>query len=168
MVVRHRAFEIDPAALLRHDLSLDEPVAHQYSISRERAHALHDRLRGRARALSMKWSLACARPTNTFDAHRVIALGSAKGLGGEVSEQLFRAYVCEGALVSDHPKPTELAREVGLAGVAEVRAGEASALELGLTGVPTFLVDSRLAVVGAPGADQILGPLQRAWARRSA
>jgi predicted DsbA family dithiol-disulfide isomerase len=178
VIFRHRAFELDPAPLLRHDLSLDELVAHKYSISLERAHAPHDRLVGRARALNVKWSLASARPTNTFDAPTLTTLDSAKGLGGEVSERLFQAYVCEGVLVSDLPKATDFAREVELAGVVEswagdayvdrVRVDEASALELGLTGVATFLVDSRLAVVDTSDAGQILGTLLCAWARRSA
>ena len=55
----------------------------------------------------------------------------------------------------------------GDAYVDQVRADESAALELGVTGVPTSLVDSRFAVVGVLGADQILGTLRRARARRS-
>jgi predicted DsbA family dithiol-disulfide isomerase len=48
------AFELDPTAALRHDLSLDELVAHEYSFSLERAPALHARLGGQARELNTK------------------------------------------------------------------------------------------------------------------
>jgi len=50
----------------------------------------------------------------------------------------------------------------------EVRADEAAAQELGVTGVPCFLMDSKFMVSGAQGTEQILDVLQRAWARRAA
>jgi predicted DsbA family dithiol-disulfide isomerase len=49
-----------------------------------------------------------------------------------------------------------------------VRADEAQAQELGITGVPCFLVDSKFMVLGAQGTEQILDVLRRAWARRAA
>jgi hypothetical protein len=69
-----------------------------------------------------------------------------------------------------------LAREVGLderevddvlAGdryAAEVRTDEAIARELGITGVPFFVLAGRLGVSGAQPADVLLGALRRAWA----
>jgi predicted DsbA family dithiol-disulfide isomerase len=108
----------------------------------------------------------------------VIALASSQGLGDEASERLFRAYFCEGELVSDHQRLSGLAGEVGVSDVdglwesdafaVEVRADEAAAQELGVTGVPCFLMDSKFMVSGAQGTEQILDVLQRAWARRAA
>ena len=40
--------------------------------------------------------------------------------------------------------------------------------ELGITRVPSFLMDSKFMVSGAQGTEQILDTLQRAWARRAA
>jgi predicted DsbA family dithiol-disulfide isomerase len=141
-------------------------------------HTMHERLESQAQALGMSWSLESAQPTNTLDAHRVIALASSQGLGGEASERLFRAYFCEGELVSDHQRLSELAREVGVSDVDTlwesdaftdvVRGDEAYAQELGVTGVPCFLMDSKFVVNGAQGAAQILDVLRRAWARRAA
>ena len=39
-------------------------------------------------------------------------------------------------------------------------------MELGITGVPSILIDGRFMVMGAQGADEILSVLERAWARR--
>ena len=93
-----------------------------------------------------------------------------------MSERLFRAYFCEGLLVSDHPMLTSLADEVGIDDVSslwaserfagEVRADEAEAMELGITGVPSLLIDEKFMVVGAQGSDHILDVLTRAWSRR--
>ena len=178
VVLRHRAFELDPRAKLADDRPLAEMVAAKYAIPVSQAHAMHERMERDAQSLGMTWSLETAQPTNTFDAHRVIALASSQGLGDETSERLFRAYFSEGDLVSDHARLNELAREVGVSDVGSlwesgaftdvVRADEAAAQELGITGVPSFLIDSKFMVTGAQGSEQILDVLQRAWARRAA
>jgi predicted DsbA family dithiol-disulfide isomerase len=176
--LRHRAFELDPSAKLHYDASLEELVAQKYSMPVASVQTMHVRMQGEARQLGMEWSLATAQPTNTFDAHRVIALASTQGLSDAMSERLFRAYFCDGELLSDHERLSELARDVGVTGAdalwngdafaADVRADEAAAQELGITGVPCLLLDGKFMVVGAQGSHQILDVLRRAWSRRAA
>lgn len=178
VMLRQRAFELDPHAKLAHDRPLAELVAAKYAMPVSSVHTMHERLEGRARELGMTWSMASAQPTNTLDAHRVIALATTQGLGTQVSERLFRAYFSEGALVSDHGQLTELAGEVGVVDVEAlwesdafteaVRRDEADAQEFGITGVPCFLMDSKFMVSGAQGTEHILDVLNRAWARRAA
>jgi predicted DsbA family dithiol-disulfide isomerase len=79
-------------------------------------------------------------------------------------------------LVSDQTTLTAVADEVGVQGVAslwtsdlytsEVRSDEAAATELGITGVPSLLIDEKYMVVGAQGADHLLDVLTRAWSLR--
>lgn len=178
ITLRHRAFELDPHAKLAYDRPLAELVAAKYAMPVSSVHTMHERLESQARGLGMTWSLARAQPTNTFDAHRVIALASSQGLGDEASERLFRAYFCEGDLVSDHQRLSDLAREVGVGDVdvlwesdaftEVVRGDEAQAHDLGVSGVPAFLMDSKFMVNGAQGSAQILDVLRRAWVRRAA
>jgi predicted DsbA family dithiol-disulfide isomerase len=178
VVLRHRAFELDPRAKFAYDQPLTEMVAAKYAIGVTQVHAMHERMGRAAQALGMTWSLETAQPTNTFDAHRVIALASSQGLGEEMSERLFRAYFSEGDLVSDRGRLSELAGEVGVIDVGslwegdafadEVRSDEAEAQELGISGVPSMRIDSKFMVTGAQGSEQILDVLQRAWARRAA
>jgi predicted DsbA family dithiol-disulfide isomerase len=176
--LRHRAFELDPNAKLHYDASLEELVAQKYSMPVSNVQTMHVRMQGEARQLGMEWSLDKAQPTNTFDAHRVIALASTQELANEMSERLFRAYFCDGELISDHQKLAELAGDVGVTGVdelwtgdgftADVREDEAAAQELGISGVPCLLLDGKFMVVGAQGSEQILDVLRRAWSRRAA
>lgn len=178
VTLHHRAFELDPRAKLSFDKPLEELVAAKYAAPVSRIRTMHERLEGEAAALGMTWSLASARPTNTFDAHRLIAFASSQGLGAELSERLFRAYFCDGELVSDRAFLTGVATDLGVRGAHElwaddafgdvVRADEAYAQELGITGVPSLLVDSKFMVVGAQGTERILDVLRRAWARRAA
>lgn len=178
VVLRHHAFELDPKSPASLDRPLDELVAEKYAIPIERARELHHRLESQAEELGMSWSFARAKPANTFDAHRLIALAASQGLSDEMSERLFRGYFCEGLTLSDHAQLNELAREVGVLDAAllwdteafarDVRSDEASAQELGITGVPALLIDNKFMVVGAQGVDHVLDVLRRAWARRAA
>jgi predicted DsbA family dithiol-disulfide isomerase len=178
VVVRHHAFELDPKSPASFERPLDELVAEKYAMPLERARELHRRLESQAEELGMTWSLAQAKPTNTFDAHRLMALAINQGLGDEMSERLFRAYFCEGLYVSDHEQLNTLAREVGVTDASllwdteafarDVRGDEASAQELGITGVPALLVDNKFMILGAQGVNHVLDVLRRAWARRAA
>lgn len=177
VVVRRHAFELDPSAPVNSGLPLVEVLARKYSMSIDRARAINLRIESDARDLGMEWSLERARPTNTLDAHRVIALAMTQGLGEEMSDRLFVAYFSAGELVSDHATLERLAREVSVTGagelwqsdafVAQIRQDESRAEELGISGVPSFLVDEKFMVVGAQGAEQMLAVLRRASARRS-
>lgn len=176
VVVRHRAFELDPGAPADYGLTLDELLAKKYGMPLERAESLNAKLEDNATALGMRWDMHRARPSNTFNAHRLIALAQRQGLGDAMSERLFRAYFSEGQLLSDTETLNRLGNEVGVVGVEElwscedftsdVRSDEMHAHELGISGVPTLLMDEKFMVVGAQGSEQILDVLTRAWNRR--
>jgi len=178
VVIAHHAFELDPNTPLGLDQTLEELVARKYDMPVERARELHHRLEDQAKALGVTMAFARARPTNTFDAHRLIALSAAQGLSEPMSQRLFRAYFSEGLLISDHDELNRLASEIGVtdaptlwesdAFTSEVRADEKSAMELGITGVPALLIDSKFMVLGAQGVEQMLDVLRRAWERRAA
>jgi predicted DsbA family dithiol-disulfide isomerase len=95
-----------------------------------------------------------------------------------MSDRLFRAYFSDGLLISDLDQLGSLAKEVGVADadelwnsdafVADVRADEARAHELGISGVPAILIDQRVMVLGAQGVEEITDALREAWASRVA
>ncbi len=173
VVVRRHAYELNPRSPARFDKSLDELVADRYDMPVERARQFHARLEARAEELGMTWSFKDAKPANTFDAHRLIALAATQGLAGEISERLFRAYFSEGLLPSDRAQLSALAAEVGVgdadllwatnAFACDVGADESSADQLGITGVPALLVNNKFMILGAQGVELMLDILNRAW-----
>jgi predicted DsbA family dithiol-disulfide isomerase len=50
--------------------------------------------------------------------------------------------------------------------VDEVRRDEVDAHNLGINGVPAFLIDQRVIVSGAQGADALADALRQTWATR--
>lgn len=178
VVVRLHAFELDPRPHATSTLPLDELLAQKYGRDVEEIRAHHRRLEAQAAQFGLSWNFDIARPANTLDAHRLITLAKTQGLENEMSARLFRAYFEEGLLLSDRDVLNVLADEVGVQGastlwssdalVAQVRTEEADATELGLSGVPAFVIDDKFLVSGAQGVEALRNALERAWARRGA
>jgi len=118
-----------------------------------------------ARADGLDFRFDHIRPGNTFDAHRVLHLAADRGVQDAVKERYLRAYMTEGEPIGDPDTLVRLAAEAGLgaeevratlasdAYAAEVRDDEEEAQELGITGVPFFVLGGKYAVSGAQPAD---------------
>jgi len=178
-VVWH-SFELDPSAPKERDASVShaERIAKKYGISIEQARTNSQRLTDTARGEGLAFDFDHIRSGNTFDAHRLVHLAQTRGLQGAVKERLLKAYLEEGALMSDHPTLIRLGVEAGLDEseatemlaseqyADEVRADEAQAHALGINGVPFFVVDRRLGVSGAQSPQILLSALHQAWTER--
>jgi predicted DsbA family dithiol-disulfide isomerase len=172
-----RAFELDPGAPRERDPSLShaERLAKKYGMSVAQAQQSSERLAQLGRIEGLAFDFDRIRSGNTLDAHRLIHLGQARGVQDAVKERFFKAYFEQGQLMSDHGTLSRLAVEAGLderevADVLasdqfthEVRADEAEARELGITGVPCFVLDERYAVSGAQPAQLLLSAIQQAF-----
>lgn len=172
-----RAFELDPSAPRVRDpeQSYAERLARKYGTTPPQAQAMIDRMVDTAAGDGLTMRFDHIRPGNTFDAHRLLHLAHLRGLQDALKERLFRAYLTEGQAIGEPGVLAPLAIEVGLpadevtellAGdlhAADVRKDEALARELGISGVPFFVLAGRLGVSGAQPADVLLGALERAW-----
>jgi predicted DsbA family dithiol-disulfide isomerase len=177
--VHWRAFELDPRAPSRREGDYAERLAKKYGMTRAQALEANRRLTATAAAEGLDFRFDKVQPGNTFDAHRLLryARESAPGMQDALKERLFVAYFTEGCAIGEPQTLVRLAGEVGLdpqecteilTGTRyadEVRADEREAMELGVTGVPFFVVDGRFAIPGAQDAPTILSVLRRAWAK---
>lgn len=114
-----------------------------------------------------------ARRGNTLDAHRLLHFAASRDLQAEMKERLFRAYMTEGRAISDRDELALLAAEVGLDAdevramletdrfEQEVRMDQARARQIGVRGVPFFVLDGRLAVSGAQPAEVFRGAFRQ-------
>jgi predicted DsbA family dithiol-disulfide isomerase len=129
----------------------------------ERARSIYDRIRdeGAREALPFDFD-AIPRTPNTVDSHRLVRWAATQPVGQDtVVEALFHAYFAEGADVSDRDTLVAVAARAGLDAQAtrEFLASDAEreavtgedwrARNAGITGVPCFIVDGRVAVPGA-------------------
>ena len=111
---------------------------------------------------------------NTLDAHRLVLLASARGLGKPMSRALYRAYFCEARDITDPNVLEALAVSVGLEEGAvrdllagnefsdEFRASQLEAAKLGISGVPFYLFNQKFALAGAQPPEMFETALERA------
>jgi len=170
-----RSFELDRFAPARRQGDMVDHLARKYGMSRDEALAGQRRLTDLAATEGLEYHLDRTAGGNTFDAHRLLHLAGERGVQDELKERLMRAYFTEGRPIGDPATLTELAGEIGLgqAEVADVldgsafadavRADEEDAADIGISGVPFFVVNRRYAVSGAQSADVLLEVLRRAW-----
>lgn len=174
-----RAFELDPSAPRQHDSSMSqtERLAAKYDVTVKQAETMNARLAETARDDGLDFRFDRIRTGNMFDAHRVLHLALDQGLGVQdrVKERLLLAYMTEGATLGEPETLVRLAAEAGLdAGDVramlasdrygrEVRQDEEEARELGIIGVPFFVLGGRYAISGAQPAELFLRALEQAW-----
>ena len=107
---------------------------------------------------------AIRRQPNTLDAHRLIHWAGIEGRQTAAVSALFAAYFKQGRDIGDREVLADIADEIGMdaavihrlldspADVEETRARDEAAREMGVTGVPTFIVAGKHAVPGAQPA----------------
>lgn len=174
--VTWRAFELDPRAPSRVDpaVSYAERLAKKYGVAEPQAQQMIDQMTARGAGVGLDFRFDRVQPTNTFSAHRLLAWAHSQGKQDALKERLFLAYMNEGRSVGDHDTLSHLAHEVGLdadeaarvlateAYAGEVRADQAMAQQLGISGVPFFVLGGRFGISGAQPPEVLVEALTEA------
>lgn len=173
--VEWKSFQLNPGQVTDPQLSVVEYLAEQKGWSLDYTKQMHAQVTAMAAQVGLKYDFDHAVVANSFDAHRLSHFAKAQGKGDAFEERLFRAYFIEGQNTADHAVLLRLAEEVGLptAGAKEtlstgayadaVQADIAMARQIGVQGVPFFVIDRRYAVSGAQQPEVFLGALEKAW-----
>jgi len=104
------------------------------------------------------------RTPSTVNSHRLIRWADSAGVQNQVVEILFRRYFLEGADIADHKVLVATAAEAGMdtdlvvdllirgADVDLIRREDTNARQMGINGVPCFIIDRKYAISGAQDA----------------
>jgi len=179
--VVHRSFELDPAAPTQ-AADVLSMLADKYGVSREEAAAMEAGVADAAHGEGLPYALADAGNAaagrahgNTFDVHRLLQLGGELGVRGDLTEGLMRAHFGGEASIFERTSLLELVTRFGLPRhlaedvlgsdqyAVDVRADEQLARDLGISAVPTYVLNRRIAVSGAQPPAAILQALEQAW-----
>jgi predicted DsbA family dithiol-disulfide isomerase len=178
--VTFHSFELDPHSVRIHDGNHLDYLTKKFRIAPAQAQQMIDRVTQNAADAGLEFHLDKARGGNTFDAHRLLHLAHMHGRQAELKERLMRAYFTEGASIAEHDVLASLAVEVGLAETetrevlasnqfaAEARGDEQIATELGISGVPFYVIGARLGLSGAQPPEVMLQALERGWRESAA
>ncbi|MFN7166659.1 MAG: DsbA family oxidoreductase [Pannonibacter sp.] len=146
----------------------------------DRAEAAYERVRqaGREEGIPFAFEKIEVSP-NTLDAHRLILWSRSDDLQDDVVERLFRAYFVEGRNLAKSETLVQISAEAGMqsdlveqlfetdSDLAKLKRQIDQASEMGVTGVPFFIIDGRFALAGAEDPATIAAALQHAEATRS-
>ncbi|MBC7923385.1 MAG: DsbA family oxidoreductase [Ferruginibacter sp.] len=110
---------------------------------------------------------------NTRNAHRLIGLAHQQGRQLPLVELLFRAYFTDGVDLSKKENLVALAAQAGLdperaekllageEGLREVVLAEKELQQMGITGVPFYIIDHRHGVSGAQAPEAFIEAIER-------
>jgi len=172
------SFELDPSrsAEQHPELSAAERLAQKYRRTVEEAQGMIDQMRALGAREGVSFHPSGGRSLQSFDAHRLLHLARETGderLPRKLKERLFRAHWEDAEDLGDRGTLTRLATEVGLSEARvtallqgdeltlAVREDERLARELGITGVPFFVV-GKLGLSGAQSPEVLLRALDQA------
>lgn len=129
-----------------------------------------------AKSVGLNYDMDNAVWGNTFDAHRILHYAKSKGLGDKAKERLLHGHFEIAENLEDHETLIRIAAEIGLDKdeareiltgnkyADEVRKDIAEAQQLGLRGVPSFVLDRKASFSGAVPPADILKVLKSTFA----
>ena len=178
LVVKWQPFQLDPDADAT-PVPLREAYARKFG-GAERTEQILGQTQATAQAegLPMDFSQGQVRVT-TLQAHRLIWLAGQHGVQDAVGEALFRAHFEHGRNLADPQVLVQAGVDGGLAaadidamlgsdqGLAEVQHALQQAHAIGISSVPTFVIDGRWAIQGAQSPEAIAQALRQIAAERS-
>lgn len=128
-----------------------------------------------AKQVGLDYNFEVCQMVNSQKAHELIQLAKTKNLGDEAEERLFRAFFTEGKSIADHETLMNLGKEIGLDGAEvnealskktyakQVEQDIQEARQIGVSGVPFFVLDRKYAVSGAQPPQAFLETLEKAY-----
>ena len=173
--IRWHPFQLNP------DMAPDGISRKQYLEDKfggpERAAEIYARVRaaGKSAGLDLNIDGISLQP-NTLAAHALIAFGQQHGAGSAVKEGVLKAYFVENRFIGNIDVLGEIAAEAGLDAAAArawvsdpaqlqaVADADAQARSKGISGVPFFIFNQKLAVSGAQDPATLLDAMQQAVA----
>lgn len=173
--VVYRSFELDPNSPRDIGHSVHDMLSQKYGMSVEQAKTMNANVVAQAESVGLTYHMDTIVLTNTFDAHRLAHFADTRGKMHEMTERLLKAYFTDSLHLGDHAVLASLAEEVGLdkaeaerilAGdtyASEVRADEQEGAELGITGVPFFVIDRKYGISGAQPLEVFVQALEKAY-----
>lgn len=174
--VNYKSFELDPSAERDIPLNIYEALAKKYGTTIEQAREMNVNVGTQAAQEGLDFQFDTMILTNSFDAHRLMQYAADQGKAEEMNEALFRAYFTESRHIGDHHTLIDIAESVGLdrqqtAAVLEseqygdlVRRQEHLGSQLGITGVPFFVINDKYAISGAQPTEMFTKALNDIWA----
>jgi predicted DsbA family dithiol-disulfide isomerase len=173
--VTWKSFQLDPNLKTDPNTNINKMLAERKGWTLEYAKEVNAYVTNLAKQVGLTYNFDKAIVANSFDAHRFSHLAKKHGLQDKAEEIIFSAYFTEGKNTADHATLIELGENIGLDTAETTRIlaskeysndvlqdiGEAQ--EIGVNGVPFFVINRKYAISGAQESNMFLQALEKAW-----
>ncbi|WP_301108535.1 DsbA family oxidoreductase [Sporosarcina sp.] len=171
--VEYKAYQLDPNTPIASDLSLLEGLAAKYSVSLAEAENMMKNIEEQAKTVGLHYQVDKMKTSNTMDAHRLAKFAKLHGKESQITERLLHGYFVEGERIDTEEVLLAIAKEVGLDAeqtkamlnsddfAEQVQEDIDEAREIGVQGVPFFVINRKYAISGAQPTEAFVEALEK-------
>jgi len=172
--IEWKSFQLNPDLKTDPSISIHDYLAQIKGWDASYARDMNNQVTAMAAEVGLQYDMDRAVVANSFDAHRFAHLAKKHGKGPEAEEALFKAYFTEGKNIADHDTLADLGASIGLDAeeirntlntdtyAQDVHQEIYEAQQIGVRGVPFFVLDNKYAVSGAQSSLVFLSALEKA------
>ncbi|GAE95195.1 2-hydroxychromene-2-carboxylate isomerase/DsbA-like thioredoxin domain [Gracilibacillus boraciitolerans JCM 21714] len=172
--IQYKSFELDPNAPNYSGVSIHEALAKKYNMTIEQAKQANKQISEQAKSVGLNFVFDTMKPGNTFLAHRISKYAASINREADYIDTVLYHYFTLSKDLSDPDTLRSITKEMGLNQNEinkiietetlydeEVRNDESEAQQLGITGVPFFVINKKYAISGAQLSTHLCKQLKR-------
>ncbi len=171
-----KSFQLDPTVPTEGITeSTYEYLAKRKGWSLDQTKEIHKGVVETAKKAGLVYDFDHAKVANSFNAHRIIQFAKTKGWGDKAEEEFFKGYFTNGKDLNLKSDLIEIAKSIGLTDAEietaltddqyalAVKLDIQEAQQLGVQGVPFFVMNRKYAVSGAQDSKTFLQTIEKAF-----
>jgi predicted DsbA family dithiol-disulfide isomerase len=176
ITIEYKSFLLDATLKTDSNISAQEHLAKAKGISLEEVNKMYQQVTEMAKGEGLNFDFDKSIVANSFNAHRILHLAKQEGKQEEVKELLLKTHFEEGKNIDDAPTLEALAEMAGISKdkCTDVLNSDAfsdavnedikMAREIGVKGVPFFVLEDKYAISGAQSVEVFKEALEKAGA----
>ena len=173
--VEWKSFQLNPYMKTDPSININQYLAEAKGWTLDYARQMNDHVTQMAAEVGLTYNFDKSVVANSFNAHRFSHLAKKHDLGDKAEEALFNAYFTDGLNIDDQDTLIKLATSIGLdaAETKQVLDGDAyaddvkndinEAQQLGIRGVPFFVLNNKYGVSGAQVVSVFLETIEKSF-----
>jgi len=173
--IEYKAYQLNPYAPKEMKGTAAESFAQGHGMTAKQAAERFNMFAQNAKSEGLTYNYDIIQMTNTFDAHRLAKWANQFGLEDKLTSRLMKAYFTDGKNLANQEELAALAEEVGLNKeealkvLKENQFGDqvnneiTEARQVGVQGVPFFVINRKYGVSGAQATEYFLRALQQIY-----
>ena len=174
--VEWKSYQLDPELNeTSGSKTINEYLAERKGMPIAQIEQMQMRIKDMGKQVGIGFNIENAIVANTFPAHKLLHFAAKSNKANDAEELLFHAYFIDGKNVADHEVLVNIAEELGLdtdqaqyvlnsdSFDYEVKQDILEARNIGVTGVPFFLLNDKYTISGAQPIDLFMEALTQTY-----